>query len=190
MCRSWEAPRNRHHLPHGTLLQRPPPSLWRSRWPSTQWWRALPRRCWWFFCHSRDLAHTLVRRLRHCSGVLDEGIPNRVCTWIDETKSTVNQSYPRLSYKYFGPYSVLWRIGDVSYKSELPASPQVTVYCQLCSYTTRYPRFQIYHGGAHAGGNSIMVTPPHGKFSDASSTHRPGACSEWMFYLRRLLRLK
>lgn len=37
----------------------------------------------------------------------------------------VNHPYPKLSYKFFGPYSVLERIGAVAYRLQLPSSTQV-----------------------------------------------------------------
>lgn len=37
----------------------------------------------------------------------------------------VNRPYPKLSYKYFGPYTVLERIGAVAYRLQLPVSAQV-----------------------------------------------------------------
>ncbi|KAK1693348.1 hypothetical protein QYE76_010045 [Lolium multiflorum] len=39
--------------------------------------------------------------------------------------TVVNRKYPKLSYKYFGPYKVLERIGQVAYRLELPPSSQV-----------------------------------------------------------------
>jgi hypothetical protein len=40
-------------------------------------------------------------------------------------QSVVNRPFPKLSYKYFGPYAVLERIGAVAYKLQLPTSAQV-----------------------------------------------------------------
>lgn len=34
--------------------------------------------------------------------------------------SVVNRPYPKLSYKYYGPYSILEKAGAAAYKLELP----------------------------------------------------------------------
>jgi hypothetical protein len=34
--------------------------------------------------------------------------------------SMVNRPFPKLSYKYFGPYTVEERVGSVAYKMKLP----------------------------------------------------------------------
>jgi len=39
--------------------------------------------------------------------------------------SVASKPYPKLAYKYFGPYTVLERIGSVAYKLELPEGSQV-----------------------------------------------------------------
>jgi hypothetical protein len=39
--------------------------------------------------------------------------------------SVVNRPYPKLAYKYFGPYTTLERIGQVAYRPELPAESKV-----------------------------------------------------------------
>jgi hypothetical protein len=40
-------------------------------------------------------------------------------------QSVVNRPYPKISYKYFGPYRILDRIGAVAYKLELPDTAKV-----------------------------------------------------------------
>jgi hypothetical protein len=39
--------------------------------------------------------------------------------------SMVNRACPKLAFKYFGPYTVLERIGVVAYKIQLPEEAQV-----------------------------------------------------------------
>jgi hypothetical protein len=40
-------------------------------------------------------------------------------------QSVINRPYPKLSYKYFGPYTVLEKIGAVAYRLQLPETAQV-----------------------------------------------------------------
>jgi hypothetical protein len=55
--------------------------------------------------------------------------------------SLVNRQFPKLSYKYFGPYSALERIGKAAYKLALPSESQVHPAfhtSQLKSFTPDY----------------------------------------------------
>lgn len=39
--------------------------------------------------------------------------------------SVVNRPFPKLAYKFFGPYKILESVGKVAYRLELPSSSQV-----------------------------------------------------------------
>jgi hypothetical protein len=39
--------------------------------------------------------------------------------------TVINRSYPKLAYKYFGPYKVLERVGQLAYKLELPENNKI-----------------------------------------------------------------
>lgn len=39
--------------------------------------------------------------------------------------SIISRPFPKLSFKYFGPYKIIERIGAVAYKLELPADSKI-----------------------------------------------------------------
>ena len=72
--------------------------------------------------------------------------------------SLAQRANQKLSFKFFGPYRVLARVGSVAYRLELPASSSV------------HPVFHVSHlkksVGAH---HSVVAHPP----SDAVLLQRP-----------------
>jgi hypothetical protein len=59
--------------------------------------------------------------------------------------SLVNHPFPKLAYKYFGPYTILEKLGSVAYKLQLPDSSSVHLVfhvSQLKSFTPDYTPVQ------------------------------------------------
>ena len=55
--------------------------------------------------------------------------------------SVANRPYPKLAYKYFGPYTVIQKVGTVAYRLQLPDDAQIhDVFhvSQLKPYTPDY----------------------------------------------------
>jgi hypothetical protein len=67
-------------------------------------------------------------------------------------KTVINRPYPKLAYKYFGPYTVLKLIGQVAYQIELPPVKSTTSFMfpssksseQITHQSTQnYPRYLL-----------------------------------------------
>jgi hypothetical protein len=74
--------------------------------------------------------------------------------------SLVNMPFPKLAYKYFGPYVILEKIGSVAYKLELPNGCQV----HLVFHVSHIKAFTLDHTPVY----SQLSTIPHLDIADVT----------------------
>jgi hypothetical protein len=59
--------------------------------------------------------------------------------------SVANHSFPKLAYKYFGPYTILEKLGSIAYKLQLPNNSSVHPVFHVPRLKSFTPDYTLVH---------------------------------------------
>jgi hypothetical protein len=99
-------------------------------------------------------------------------------------QSVVSRPYPKLSYKYFGPFSVLESIGKVAYKLQLPDTARIHLVFHVSQLKPFLANYTPVYSELPSVSNLSTVTPVpeeilHRRLVRKGNTATPQVLIKW-----------